>query len=82
MPDGVHRKPVGEARPAQWYVIWLGLPHAEGSVVIGRTKRLRRHLYHRCFPEAGGRAEDIKGHVAGIRWLLRQHEQRAAPVPD
>jgi len=82
MPDGVHREPVGEARPAQWYVIWLGVPHAEGSVIIGRTKRLRRHLYHRCFPEAGGLAEEVKGHVAGIRWLLRQHEQRASAVPD
>jgi hypothetical protein len=82
MPDGVYRKPVGDDRPATWYVIWKGKPGAEGSVIIGRTRRLRRHLYHRCFPEAGGAAEEIKGHVAGIRWLLKQHENAAAPAPD
>jgi hypothetical protein len=73
MPDGVHREHVSE----EWYVIWLGLPHAEGSVVIGRTKRLRRHLYHRCFPESGAACEDVRGHVAGIEWLLRQHRARS-----
>jgi hypothetical protein len=75
VPDGVYREPVGEQRPAAWYVVWLGQPHAEGSVVIGRTKRLRRHLHHRCFPESGGSCEDIKGWVAGVEWLLEVHKR-------
>jgi hypothetical protein len=78
-PAGVHREAQGTKRPAEWYVIWLGRPHAEGSVIIGRTKRLRRHLHHRCFPEHGGACEDIKGHTAGIEWLLAQHREA---VPD
>jgi hypothetical protein len=73
MPPGVHR----ERQGPDWYVIWLGRPRAEGSVVIGRTRRLRRHLYHRCFPESGGACEDIKGHVAGVEWLLKVHGARS-----
>ena len=83
MPDGVHREAVGEARPAEWYVIWRGVPHAEGSVIIGRTRRLRRHRWHRCFPEQpGARACDIEGHIAGIRWLLEQHAEAVAQASD
>ena len=70
MPAGVHREKQGP----DWYVIWLGRPHAEGSVIIGRTKRMRRHLWHRCFPESGGACEEIKGHTAGIEWLLEVHK--------
>lgn len=78
-PDGVHRKRVGEKRPAEWYVIWLGWPHAEGSVIIGRSRRLRRHLWHRFFPEAGGACRDVKGWVAGAEWLLEEHRKAAPP---
>jgi hypothetical protein len=77
IPRGVHREAQGDARPADWYVIWLGVPRAEGSVVIGRTKRLRRHLWHRCFPEHGGVCREIKGHVAGIEWLLEEHGKQS-----
>ena len=78
VPPGVHREAVGDERPAEWYVIWLGFPRAEGSVVIGRTKRLRRHLYHRCFPEQPGiAAREVKGHVNGIEWLLEVHKNRS-----
>ena len=75
VPDRVHREPEGEERPPDWYIIWLGPPHAEGSVIIGRTKRLRRHLWHRCFPADGSWPEDIKGWVAGVEWLLEKHRQ-------
>jgi hypothetical protein len=34
-PPGVHRERVGGDRPAEWYVVWLGLPHADGSVGPG-----------------------------------------------
>lgn len=73
-PVGVHREPQGERRPAEWYVIWLGRPHQEGSVILGRSKRLRRHLWHRFFPEGGGACKDIKGHTTGIEWLLEEHK--------
>jgi hypothetical protein len=73
-PRGVYREAQGEQRPAEWYVIWLGRPHQEGSTVIGRTKRMRRHLWHRCFPESGAACREIKGHTAGIEWLLEEHK--------
>lgn len=80
-PKGVHREAVGAQRPAEWYVVWLGRPHAEGSVIIGRTKRLRRHLWHRCFPESGGACQEIKGHVNGMEWLLRVHRAQDGTAP-
>jgi hypothetical protein len=73
VPDGVHREALGEDRPPEWYRIWLGAPRAEGSVCIGRTRRLRRHLWHRCFPQTGEWPEDIKGWVAGVEWLIQVH---------
>lgn len=74
-PDGVHRERQGEEKPALWYVIWLGRPHAEGSVIIGRSKRLRRHLHHRFFPASGDWPRDVKGWVNGAQWLLEEHKK-------
>jgi hypothetical protein len=77
-PAGVHRERSGEERPAVWYVVWLGPPHAEGSVIIGRTRRLDRHLWHRAFPEAPGvPCRDIRGHVEAMAWLLEVHSGAA-----
>lgn len=79
-PPGVHKKPVGDERPAEWYVIWLGRPGAEGSVILGRSKRLRRHREHRFFPEAPGlKSRDIVGWTTGAQWLLDLHRGTAAP---
>jgi hypothetical protein len=79
VPDGLHRQPLaGPDKPPEWYVIWLGLPLAEGSVVIGRSKRLRRHREHRFFPESGEWPRDIVGHVAGMEWLLEVHRKKEA----
>jgi hypothetical protein len=72
-PDGVHRRPVGDKRPADWYVIWLGRPEKAGSVVLGRSKRLRRHEWHRFFPEDGSLCRDIFGWTRGAQWLLDVH---------
>jgi hypothetical protein len=71
----VSREPQGTGRPPVWYVVWLGKPHAEGSIILGRSKRLRRHLWHRFFPESGGLCEDIKGWTAGAEWLLEMHKK-------
>jgi len=77
-PPGVHRERVGDSRPALWYVIWLGPPHAEGSVVLGRSRRLEDHLMHRFFPERPGiDCRDIKGWVSGAAWLLELHRSEA-----
>ena len=74
MPPGVHRERAGDCRPASWYVIWLGEPHAEGSVILGRCKRLEGHQMYRFFPEAAGlAAREIRGLVNGARWLLEVH---------
>jgi hypothetical protein len=74
-PLGVHRERIGEDRPAVWYVVWLGLPHADGSVIIGRSKRLGPHQLHRFFPERPGvDCEDIKGWVNGADWLKEVHD--------
>jgi hypothetical protein len=80
-PAGVHRVPQGERRPAEWYVIWLGESHAEGSVILGRMKRLRRHMVFRVFPEDGSACREIRGLVAGEEWLLEMH-RKAQPAPD
>jgi hypothetical protein len=78
-PAGVHRERLGDDQPATWYVIWLGRPHADGAVIIGRTKRMRRHLWHRCFPESGGACREVKGWTAGVEWLLEVHRSREGP---
>lgn len=78
-PGGVHRERVGTCRPAVWYVVWLGPPHAEGSVILGRSKRMERHLWHRFFPEQPGTAaREIKGWTEGAAWLLEVHNGAAA----
>lgn len=77
MPPGVHRARDGDKRPAEWYVIWLGAPDVEGSVILGRSKRLDDHLMHRFFPEAPGlAAREIKGFVNGAQWLLEVYPDK------
>jgi hypothetical protein len=77
-PPGVHRVRVGASAPPCWYIIWLGVPHAPGSVVLGRSKRLERHLWHRFFPEGGDWPREIRGWVNGVRWLLELHQGKVA----
>jgi len=78
-PVGVHRERVGDTRPAEWYVVWLGLPRADGSVIIGRSRRLGEHMMHRFFPERPGiDCQDIKGWVEGAAWLLEVHRGHQA----
>jgi hypothetical protein len=77
-PPGVHRESAGDCVPPLWYVVWLGVPHAPGSVVIGRSKRLERHLWHRFFPEGGAWPRDIRGWVEGVFWLLELHQGKVA----
>jgi hypothetical protein len=73
-PEGVHRERVGDCRPAVWYVVWLGEPHREGSVILGRSRRLGRHMTHRFIPERGKTPPRvIKGWVEGAEWLLELH---------
>jgi hypothetical protein len=76
-PAKVHRERVDTERPALWYVIWLGEPHADGSIVLGRAKRLRRHREFRFFPEQPGTAsEDIVGFTDGMEWLLKLYRKQ------
>lgn len=82
VPANVHREPVGDCRPPVWWVIWLGKPHAQGSVELGRSKRLERHLWHRFFPSIPGREDvwpkDIEGWVNGVCWLTELYEAQQA----
>jgi hypothetical protein len=81
MPDGVHRRADDDGKPPTWYVIWLGRPGADGSVIIGRSRRLRRHRWHRFFSEVPGvQFREIEGHVAGMEWLLEVHRQHQRPA--
>lgn len=74
-PEGIHRERVDESRPAVWYVVWLGEPHRKGSVILGRSKRLDKHLTHRFFPERHGASPRvIKGWVEGAKWLLELYQ--------
>jgi hypothetical protein len=77
-PPGIHREPGGPGRPPLWWIIWLGAPHAPGSVILGRSKRLERHLTHRFFPETGEKSRDITGWVAGVEWLIGVHRGHAS----
>jgi hypothetical protein len=82
VPGGVHRERDGNKRPAEWYIIWLGVPRAEGSVIIGRSRRLRRHQEHRFFPETGEPCREIQGWVKGVQWLLEVRESHAEVTED
>lgn len=76
-PDGVHRERVGDKRPAEWYVVWLGVPNADGSVVLGRSKRLRRHGWHRFFPQSADvLPQEVRGWMNGAEWLLKLHQDQ------
>lgn len=77
-PPGIHRSPGDELRPPDWWVVWLGPAGADGSVIIGRSKRLERHQYHRFFPETGEACRDVKGWVAGVEWMLGIHRGHQA----
>lgn len=78
VPKDVHRERADDKRPATWYVVWLGEPHARGSVIIGRSKRLERPRWHRFFPQRRGtECRDIEGWVNGAEWLLQVH---AGPI--
>jgi hypothetical protein len=53
----------------------VAFPLADGSVIIGRSKRLGPHQLHRFFPERPGvDCEDIKGWVNGADWLKEVHD--------
>lgn len=76
IPGDIHRERIGEARPALWYAVWLGEPYGEGSVILGRSKRLGRHMTYRFVPERGtAPPRVIKGWVEGAQWLLELHEK-------
>jgi hypothetical protein len=77
-PPGVHRESAGDCVPPLWYVIWLGVPHAPGSVVLGRSRRLESHLWHRFFPADGTWPREIRGWVNGVGWLLELYRGREA----
>jgi hypothetical protein len=75
VPAGVHRERGDACDPPVWWIIWLGAPHAEGSVIIGRSRRMARHLWHRFFPESGAACREVKGWVAGVEWLLAVYKE-------
>jgi hypothetical protein len=71
-PLGVYREGLGDERPPVWYAIWLGPPHAKGSVRIGKTKRLRKRYWHRTFSAAPNQwPQDIEGWVSAVEHLAR-----------
>lgn len=84
-PPGIHRVPgkvslqPGAVRPPLWWDIWLGVPMLHGSICIGRTKRLKKHLWHRAFPETGEAPKDIEGWVNAVEWLLEVHRTHEEP---
>lgn len=63
------------------YAIWLGLPHADGSELLGRTERLSRPRWWRAFPVDGTYPRNIRGWVNIIGWFIELREKQGQPIP-
>lgn len=83
-PKDVHREVLSrresnldgtEAEP-DWYAIWLGEPHADGSVQLGRTERLDRPRWWRAYPAGGEYPRAIRGWTNIITWFLELYQAR------
>jgi hypothetical protein len=59
-----------------WYAVWLGPPHGEESVLLGRTERLPRPRHWRAFPVCGEYPRVLKPWTAAAAWLIEVHEGR------
>ena len=78
VPPGIHRVPGDLLSPPEYWVVWLGEEGKVGSVKLGKTKRLEKHLRHRAFPETGEWPQDFTGWVNAVQWLLDLHRGHEA----
>ena len=81
-PKDVHREVLRRVRTEHsdeptWYAVWLGLPHAEGSELLGRTERLSRPRWWRVFPATGEYPRSCRGWSETVRWLLEVRDGHA-----
>lgn len=84
VPRGVHREVLrrGQAGGAEdepvLYAIWDGVPHAEGSRLLGRAERLGRGRWWRAFPVTGEYPRVIRRFNVVIGWLMEVRDGHAA----
>ena len=64
------------AKDASWYAVWLGPPHGEESVLLGRTERLPQPRHWRAFPVSGEFPRTLKPWTSAAEWLCEVHEGR------
>ncbi len=58
------------SRYPTWYAVWLGVPHSDGAVLLGRTERLPRARYWRAFPATGEFPRSLTPWTEAAGWLL------------
>lgn len=78
-PRDLHREVLQRVRTAHsddptWYAVWLGEPHREGSVLLGRTERLRRSRWWRAYPATGEYPQARHLWADAAAWLLEVRE--------
>lgn len=78
-PKDLHREVIRRhltnfSNDPTWYAVWLGEPHAEGSVLLGRTERLPRPRWWRVYPVTGEYPQPMHLWSAAAAWLIETHE--------
>lgn len=77
LPKDIHREVLARDDRAHGgeptlYAVWLGLPHTEDAVLLGRTERLPRPRWWRAFPVNGKYPRQIRGWSNIIEWFLEE----------
>jgi hypothetical protein len=62
------------SRYPTWYAVWLGEPHADGSVLLGRTERLPGSRRWRAYPATGEFPQVLTPWSDAAGWLLEVRE--------
>jgi hypothetical protein len=87
-PKDVHREVLKRderdfGNEPSWYAVWLGPPHGEKSVLLGRAERLPTARWWRAFPVTGEYPEQILTFNKLIAYLLEvraAHQEAAQSV--
>jgi hypothetical protein len=86
VPQDVHREVLERAdrefggEPVL-YAVWLGPPHGEKSVLLGRTQRTSRPRWWRAFPVTGEYPEFKRGWINVVEWMLEVRAVHALVPP-
>jgi hypothetical protein len=65
-----------------WYAVWLGPPHGEASVLLGRAERLLTPRCWRAYPVSGEFPERKRGFIQVINHLLEARAMHGEGVAE